>query len=538
MTSHCSEHYNRDPQVRRTPSGRAHYQDITTTINTTTSNTIHQTNASSSSAIAGYPNVSISQPPSARESPVTRQGPSSVQIVTDSPTEALGRGDHPHGQVQHQSRRKSQQQHSAPHPPVTASSQNQPSQSATQENAQPHHRQSPHAHVDRDLSGSREPCDSRDFAREFERASSPSQRDYSHQPHQQHTLKHQRSAEYPYRPRSNSNHHHLSRHSPRSHHQQQQLYESSAPYFQQVGGSAHPRFADEVDYLEKAHDSVYRDQNTTRGAMGSAGAYYDDPMMGAMDSGGRGTHRSRSATGVPLRSYHSMERDQDREFIPIREPRERSLDRSLDSVSARHAAGRRGERGYGADPYQQHDSHHAYRDLEGDPYAAQHASRMGAGVGGVGMAGVGHTYDRGGYGPAGPAGARGGDSFVMELQTRLNELQAQYGTVKRELDATTQKLGSSMHSIKTFWSPELKKERALRKEEAAKYALINDQLKLLRTENQLSEVQYPLEVDDDLYIPSGSPTCPRCSREVRNTVPLGRHLEGLHSYAAYSSLHL
>lgn len=223
--------------------------------------------------------------------------------------------------------------------------------------------------------------------------------------------------------------------------------------------------------------------------MGSAGAYYDDPMMGAMDSGGRGTHRSRSATGVPLRSYHSMERDQDREFMPIREPRERSLDRGLDSVSARHAAGRRGDRGYGTDPYQ-HDSHsHAYRDLEGDPYAAaQHASRMGATtVGGVPMAGgVGHSYDRGGYGPAGPGGARGGDSFVMELQTRLNELQAQYGTVKRELDATTQKLGSSMHSIKTFWSPELKKERALRKEEAAKYALINDQLKLLRTENQVS----------------------------------------------------
>src|SRR5205823_4481857 len=96
-----------------------------------------------------------------------------------------------------------------------------------------------------------------------------------------------------------------------------------------------------------------------------------------------------------------------------------------------------------------------------------------------------HGYDRG-YAPQAPGVARGGDSFVMELQTRLNELQAQYGTVKRELDATTQKLGSSMHSIKTFWSPELKKERALRKEEAAKYALINDQLKLLRTENQVS----------------------------------------------------
>lgn len=40
------------------------------------------------------------------------------------------------------------------------------------------------------------------------------------------------------------------------------------------------------------------------------------------------------------------------------------------------------------------------------------------------------------------------DSFIAELQARLNELQTQYGHVKRELDATTQKLGSSMHCKK------------------------------------------------------------------------------------------
>lgn len=47
-----------------------------------------------------------------------------------------------------------------------------------------------------------------------------------------------------------------------------------------------------------------------------------------------------------------------------------------------------------------------------------------------------------------------------------------------------------MHSIKTFWSPELKKERALRKEESAKYSLINDQLKLLTSENQVILYKY------------------------------------------------
>lgn len=73
-----------------------------------------------------------------------------------------------------------------------------------------------------------------------------------------------------------------------------------------------------------------------------------------------------------------------------------------------------------------------------------------------------------------------------DLQHQNTDLQRELAQLKRELELTNQKLGSSMHSIKTFWSPELKKERALRKEESAKYSLINDQLKLLSTENQVS----------------------------------------------------
>jgi len=71
-----------------------------------------------------------------------------------------------------------------------------------------------------------------------------------------------------------------------------------------------------------------------------------------------------------------------------------------------------------------------------------------------------------------------------DLQYQNSDLQRELGNLKKELELTNQKLGSSMHSIKTFWSPELKKERALRKEESAKYSLINDQLKLLNNENQ------------------------------------------------------
>jgi golgin subfamily B member 1 len=74
--------------------------------------------------------------------------------------------------------------------------------------------------------------------------------------------------------------------------------------------------------------------------------------------------------------------------------------------------------------------------------------------------------------------------YLGDLQYVNSDLQRELGNLKKELELTNQKLGSSMHSIKTFWSPELKKERALRKEESAKYSLINDQLKLLNSENQ------------------------------------------------------
>lgn len=80
--------------------------------------------------------------------------------------------------------------------------------------------------------------------------------------------------------------------------------------------------------------------------------------------------------------------------------------------------------------------------------------------------------------------------FLGELQSQNSDLQRELGNLKKELELTNQKLGSSMHSIKTFWSPELKKERALRKEESAKYSLINDQLKLLNQENQVRNFHY------------------------------------------------
>lgn len=42
-----------------------------------------------------------------------------------------------------------------------------------------------------------------------------------------------------------------------------------------------------------------------------------------------------------------------------------------------------------------------------------------------------------------------------------------------------------MNSIKTFWSPELKKERALRKDEATKVAVWKEQYRAVQEETQV-----------------------------------------------------
>ena len=91
------------------------------------------------------------------------------------------------------------------------------------------------------------------------------------------------------------------------------------------------------------------------------------------------------------------------------------------------------------------------------------------------------------------------DNYLQDLSATNSDLQRDLANLKKELELTNQKLGSSMHSIKTFWSPELKKERALRKEESAKYSLINDQLKLLNSENQVSEPFYSIYIYEQLF---------------------------------------
>ena len=77
------------------------------------------------------------------------------------------------------------------------------------------------------------------------------------------------------------------------------------------------------------------------------------------------------------------------------------------------------------------------------------------------------------------------DSTMLDLQAQLKELQRENDLLRKELDIKDSKLGSSMNSIKTFWSPELKKERVLRKEEAARMSVLKEQMRVSHEENQV-----------------------------------------------------
>lgn len=56
-----------------------------------------------------------------------------------------------------------------------------------------------------------------------------------------------------------------------------------------------------------------------------------------------------------------------------------------------------------------------------------------------------------------------------------------------------------MNSIKTFWSPELKKERALRKDEATKVAVWKEQYRAVQEETQVGKRVCVLSVDCTFY---------------------------------------
>lgn len=79
---------------------------------------------------------------------------------------------------------------------------------------------------------------------------------------------------------------------------------------------------------------------------------------------------------------------------------------------------------------------------------------------------------------------RGSGGELLEMQAQLREMQRENEMLRRELELKDSKLGSSTNSIKSFWSPELKKERIMRKEEAARSSILKEQMRVTHEENQ------------------------------------------------------
>ncbi|XP_055460145.1 ELKS/Rab6-interacting/CAST family member 1 isoform X6 [Psammomys obesus] len=115
------------------------------------------------------------------------------------------------------------------------------------------------------------------------------------------------------------------------------------------------------------------------------------------------------------------------------------------------------------------------------------------------------------------------DNTIMDLQTQLKEVLRENDLLRKDVEVKESKLSSSMNSIKTFWSPELKKERALRKDEASKITVWKEQYRVVQEENQhmqmtIQALQDELRIQRDLnqlfQQDSGSRTGEPCVAEL------------------------
>ncbi|CAJ1056918.1 ELKS/Rab6-interacting/CAST family member 1 isoform X5 [Xyrichtys novacula] len=95
------------------------------------------------------------------------------------------------------------------------------------------------------------------------------------------------------------------------------------------------------------------------------------------------------------------------------------------------------------------------------------------------------------------------DNTILDLQSQLKEVLRENELLRREVEVKESKLSSSMNSIKTFWSPELKKERALRKDEVSKITVWKEQYRVIQDEAQhlqmtVQALQDELRIQRDL----------------------------------------
>ncbi|XP_015760744.1 PREDICTED: ELKS/Rab6-interacting/CAST family member 1-like [Acropora digitifera] len=86
--------------------------------------------------------------------------------------------------------------------------------------------------------------------------------------------------------------------------------------------------------------------------------------------------------------------------------------------------------------------------------------------------------------PSSPAASPRRVNGSSDKTMTMAELQQENARLRKELEAKETKLNSSMRSIKMFWSPELKKERAARKAEEEKHSRLREQFSVVSKESQ------------------------------------------------------
>lgn len=74
----------------------------------------------------------------------------------------------------------------------------------------------------------------------------------------------------------------------------------------------------------------------------------------------------------------------------------------------------------------------------------------------------------------------------IPLEQQIVDLQNEVSCLKNEIESKDAKLSSSMRSIKMFWSPELKKERASHKEDVERMMLLKSQCDSVQAEIKVS----------------------------------------------------
>ncbi|KAK0400266.1 hypothetical protein QR680_003430 [Steinernema hermaphroditum] len=86
-------------------------------------------------------------------------------------------------------------------------------------------------------------------------------------------------------------------------------------------------------------------------------------------------------------------------------------------------------------------------------------------------------------------------SSVSPPKLTGHALEQEYELLKRDYEVTLQKLHATMNSIKTFWSPELKKERQMRKEEAQKVLILQQKIATPYNQNDIGVAGSNTELD-------------------------------------------